>query len=150
MTTSPSSSIHVRTANELDLDAITNIDERITGQYRPDVWERRLTYFLRRDPLSPLVAEVGGQVVGFMLGELKAGEFGLDETTGWVEVLGVDPTSRGLGVGQTLANGMFGYFKQNGAVAVRTLVDTERVDLLGFFASVGFEPAPLKPLFKLL
>ncbi len=145
-----SSSVRVRPADELDLDAITTIDERITGQYRPDNWERRLTYYLRRDPLSPLVAELDGRVVGFMLGELRAGEFGFDDTTGWVEVLGVDPDCRGLGVGQKLADGMFEHFRNSGAVAVRTLVDTERGDLLQFFSRVGFEPAPLSALFKRL
>ncbi len=36
-----------------------------------------------------------GEVVGFMLGEVRSGEFGLEEPTGWIEVLGVDPGHRG-------------------------------------------------------
>jgi len=80
--------------NELDIEGICRIDERITGRYRPDVWEQRTAYYLRRDPDSSQVAEVDGRVVGFMLGEVRGGEFGLEEPTGWVEFFGVDPSAR--------------------------------------------------------
>ena len=37
-------------AKPVDLGAVTAIDEKITGCYRPDEWERRVGYYLRRDP----------------------------------------------------------------------------------------------------
>lgn len=143
-----STDVLVRPANELDLDAITGIDEQIGGAYRPEVWERRLAYYLRRDPDASVVAELAGKVVGFMLGEVRSGEFGLDEATGWVEVLGVDPSCRGLGIGQRLAEAMFAHFRRRDAAVVRTLVEAERGDLARFFASVGFEAGGLLPLVK--
>ena len=69
----------IRPLDELDIGSIVKIDERITGIYRPEVWEQRAGYYLRRDPDASQVAEVDGKVVGFMLGELRAGEFGLEE-----------------------------------------------------------------------
>lgn len=142
--------VRIRPANELDLEAITAIDEKIGGAYRPDVWERRLAYYLRRDPDSSVVAEIEGKVVGFMLGEVRSGEFGLDEPTGWVEVLGVDPSCRGLGIGQRLAEAMFAHFRRRDAATVRTLVEAERGDLARFFESLGFEAGGLLPLVKRL
>src|SRR3981081_1897029 len=91
--------VRIRPVNELASEAICRIDERITGRYRPDVWEDRVVYFIRRDPDSSQVAEVDGKVVGFMLGEVRGGEFGMEEPTGWLEFFGVAPPAarRGLG-----------------------------------------------------
>jgi len=142
------STVAIRPATELDLDAIIAIDEKISGEYRPDIWERRLGYYIRRDPEASVVAELDGDVVGFMLGELRSGEFGLDEPTGWVEVLGVDPDCRGQAVGRHLGEAVLAHFQSQGATTVRTLVDEEREDLVGFFRSLGFEAAPLRPFVK--
>src|SRR5437762_4721576 len=92
----------VRPMTELDIEGICRIDERITGKYRPEVWEQRAAYYLRRDPDSSQVAEADGRVVGFMLGEVRGGEFGLEEPTGWVEFFGVDPAAREKGIGRRL------------------------------------------------
>src|SRR5207237_3988234 len=94
--------VRIRPMNELDIEGICRIDEKITGRYRPEVWEQRAAYYIRRDPDSSQVAEVDGRVVGFMLGEVRGGEFGLEEPTGWVEFFGVDPSSREKGVGRNL------------------------------------------------
>ena len=100
--------VQVRPANELDISDIVLIDEKIGGAYRPEVWERRLGYYLRRDPDAPVVAESDGKVVGFMLGEVRSGDFGLEHATGWIEVLGVDPDFRGKAVGRLMAEAMLG------------------------------------------
>lgn len=137
--------VRVRALDTIDIGAVTRIDERITGGYRPEVWERRIGYYLRRDPEAALVAEVGGEVAGFMLGEVRAGEFGLDEPTGWIEVLGVDPDYRGQAIGSRMAEAMLAHFKARGAHVVRTLVDESMSDIEGFFTHLGFRPAPLRP-----
>jgi ribosomal protein S18 acetylase RimI-like enzyme len=141
----PAQEVTIRPLDEMDISAVVGIDEKISGQYRPEVWERRIGYHLRRDPDSCVVAETAGQVVGFMLGEIRSGEFGLDEPTGWIEVLGVDPDSRGRSIGRRMALAMLDYFRTRGAHSVRTLVDEERDELSGFFSSLGFQPASLKP-----
>lgn len=142
------SEVRIRPLEELDIEAITRIDEKIGGTYRPEVWERRVGYYIRRDPDASVVAESEGQVIGFMLGEVRSGEFGLEEPTGWIEVLGVDPDERGQAVGRKLAEAMLEHFRERGAVTVRTLVDEEMESLAGFFTSLGFEPASLRPFVK--
>lgn len=146
------SEIEVRPASELDIADVVRIDELIGGSYRPEVWERRLGYYIRRDPDASVVAVDGdGRVVGFMLGEVRSGEFGLEHPTGWIEVLGVDPEARGRAIGRRMAEAMLDHFRERGATEVRTLVDTEQMgDVAGFFESLGFEPAPLAPLVRQL
>ena len=142
--------IRIRALDELDISDIVTIDEKIGGRYRPEVWERRIGYYLRRAPEASLVAEVDGKVAGFMLGEVRSGEFGLEEPTGWIEVLGVDPEHRGKALGRRMAEAMLEHFRSQGAHSVRTLVDEEREDIRSFFGSLGFEPASLRPFAKRL
>lgn len=146
----PNTAIQIRPLADLDMDAVARIDEAISGQYRPEVWDRRVGYYLRRDPETSVVAELDGEVVGFMLGEVRSGEFGLEEPTGWIEVLGVDPAHRGRAIGRRLAEAMLATFRARGAREVRTLVAEEMAAIADFFASLGFAPAPLRPLVKRL
>jgi ribosomal protein S18 acetylase RimI-like enzyme len=148
--TETDSGIRIRPLDEMDISAIVAIDEKISGRYRPEVWERRIGYYLRRDPESSVVAEIDGRVSGFMLGEVRSGEFGLEEPTGWIEVLGVDPAQRGKAVGRRMAEAILEHFRRQGAHSVRTLVDEEREDIHHFFTSLGFDPSTLRPFVKSL
>lgn len=144
------SEIRIRPLSELDLDGITRIDERITGRYRPDVWEERVTYYIRRDAEASQVAEADGKVAGFMLGEVRGGEFGLEEATGWLDFMGVAPDARGKGVGARLADALLAHFRAKGALVARTMVREEDGQILGFVRSIGFAPAKIASLEKRL
>ncbi|HYH44935.1 MAG TPA: GNAT family N-acetyltransferase [Thermoanaerobaculia bacterium] len=148
--TEADTALRIRPLDELDIDGIVAIDEKIRGRYQPEVWERRIGYYLRRDPEASLVAEADGRIVGFMLGEVRSGEFGLDEPTGWIEVLGVDPGYRGRAVGRQMAEAMLQHFRSQGALSVRTLVDEDMAEIGRFFGALGFEPARLRPFVKKL
>jgi len=138
--------VRIRPITELDLDAVTRIDERITGRYRPEVWEQRVVYYIRRDPDAPKVAELDGKVVGFMLGEVRGGEFGLDEPTGWIEFVGVDPSARGGGIGRRLAEALLAHFRERGAKVARTMVAARDQEIAAFLRAMGFAPAALTAL----
>lgn len=146
----PITEVRIRPLDELDIDDIVAIDEKIGGEYRPEVWETRVGYYLRRDPEGPVVAELDGEVIGFMLGEVRSGEFGLEEPTGWIEVLGVDPDHRGQAAGRLMAEALLDHFRQQGVTRVRTLVDEDMEDLRKFFTALGFEPSSLRPFVKTL
>ncbi|MEE8137552.1 MAG: GNAT family N-acetyltransferase [Thermoanaerobaculia bacterium] len=150
MPTETTSEVRVRCLEDTDLGGIIALDEKLGGSYRPEVWERRLGYYMRRDPEASVVAELDGKVIGFMLGEVRSGEFGLDEPTGWIEVLGVDPEHRHRSVGRRLAEQMLDHFRRQGAKSVRTLVDEEMEGIASFFTKLGFEPATLRPFVKTL
>ncbi|TMQ71741.1 MAG: GNAT family N-acetyltransferase [Candidatus Eisenbacteria bacterium] len=136
----------VRPLDELDIGAIVKIDERITGIYRPEIWEQRVGYYLRRDPESSQVAVVDGRVVGFMLGDVRAGEFGIEEPSGWIERFGIDPDYRGQDLGRQLFEAILSTFRARGASAVRTLVDERDGAVSGFLAALGFRSSPLRAL----
>lgn len=145
-----SDTLTVRALQDTDIGAITALDEKIGSAYRPEVWEARISYYLRRDPESSAVAELDGRVVGFMLGEVRSGEFGLEEPTGWIEVMGVDPGVRGRSIGRLLADHVLEHFRRQGAHSVRTLVDEEMSGIAAFFTALGFEAAPVRAFVKTL
>jgi ribosomal protein S18 acetylase RimI-like enzyme len=138
--------LHIRSLSELDIAGIVAIDERLSGVYRPDVWERRIMYYLRRDPDASKVAEMGNKVVGFMLSDLRGGEFGLEETSGWIERFGVDPDFQGRSIGRRLFEAVVEHLKSQGATTVRTLVEKSGSELATFLRAVGFKDAPLTAL----
>ncbi len=136
----------VRPLDELDIGSVVRIDERITGRYRPEFWEQRVGYYLRRDPDSSQVVEADGKVVGFMFGDVRAGEFGLEEPSGWVERFGIDPDYRGRDLGTLLFKAVMAHFTKAGVTSVRTLVDQQDVGVAGFLTALGFEPSQLQAL----
>jgi len=138
--------LRIRSLNELDIARIVSIDERLTGVYRPEVWERRIMYYIRRNPDLSQVAEMGGKVVGFMLSDLRGGEFGLEETSGWIERFGVDPDFQGRSIGRKLFDAVVEQLKTQGATTLRTLVEKNDSELAAFLRAVGFKDAPLVAL----
>jgi ribosomal protein S18 acetylase RimI-like enzyme len=143
---SVSTAVKIRPLDELDISGIVRIDEKISGVYRPQVWEERVMYYLRRDPAASQVAEAGGRVVGFMLGDVRAGEFGLEEPSGWIERFGIDPEYRGQDLGRRMFEVLRAHFAAQGAKCVRTLVDTSDAGVAGFLKALGFAPSSLQAL----
>jgi len=137
--------VRVRPLDELDISGIVRIDERISGLYRPDFWENRVMYYLRRDSQSSQVAEADGRVVELMLADVRAGEFGLEEPSGWIERFGIDPDFRGRDLGRAMFDAIVAHFRELGTRRIRTLaLETDAV--AGFLKRLGFEPAPLVAL----
>jgi ribosomal protein S18 acetylase RimI-like enzyme len=136
----------IRALSELDISRVVAIDERLTGIYRPEVWERRVGYYIRRDAEACPVAEADGRVVGFMFSDVRGGEFGLEETSGWIERFGVDPDYQGRSIGRRLFEAAVAQLRARGATVLRTIVDQKDEDLASFLRAVGFRNAPLTAL----
>ena len=67
------------------------------------------------------MAESGGRVVGFMLADVRAGEFGLEEPSGWIERFGIDPDFRGRDLGRAMFDAIAAHFRELGTHRIRTL-----------------------------
>ncbi|MEW6489182.1 MAG: GNAT family N-acetyltransferase [Thermodesulfobacteriota bacterium] len=133
----------VRVMRPQDLGAVAAIDEKITGSARPEYYRYRIevsTQFGAQLNAS-LVAEVDGAVVGFLMGTLFFGEFGIPETSAVVDTLGVEPAFQDHGLGSAL----FDQFRANMKVAkvekIYTIVDWKEFGLLKFFGNMGFVPS---------
>lgn len=121
-----------------DLDAIVEIDRKVLGKPRPDYWMKKIELPNPRYPLSCLVAEYEGEVIGFMVGEVSGWEFGIPDTIGWISTIGVDPAYQNRGVARKLGQEFIKNLKAIGVTIVYTLVNWNDWDLLKFFRSMGF------------
>ncbi len=128
----------IRRAVADDLPAIVRLDEATTGKSKPEYWRDKLAQF--SDPQAEkrvfLVAEVDGQVVGFITGEIRAFEFGADPL-GWVYAVAVDPRMRVKNIGTRLFDEICEIFRRAGIDKVSTLIERDSELVLAFFRSQG-------------
>jgi len=132
------SGVKMRPLTISDLDAIVEIDRKVLGKIRRDFWRKKIELPNPRYPLSGLVAEFGGKVIGFIVGEVSGWEFGIPETVGWISTIGVDPDYQHKGVARELSREFIKNLKSIGVGVVYTLVNWSDWDLLKFFRAMGF------------
>jgi ribosomal protein S18 acetylase RimI-like enzyme len=136
----PGTAIDVRDLRREHLDEIVRIDALHTGERKPRYWQRVFDEFLesaRRHECVGLAAEQGGRVIGYLLGEVRAFEFG-SESCGWLFAVGIDPDDSRHGVASALVGEACVRFRDAGVSRVRTMVRRNDVDVLSFFRANGF------------
>lgn len=136
--------VEIRVMRESDVEPVTEIDYKVFGERRPDYYERKIAEVLdeERDRLvTSLIAEVAGQVVGFIMGSVYLGEFGIPETIASIDTIGVDPDYQRQGIAGYLLEEFSTTVRKAGVNKVHTLVSWTDTDLLGFFANMGFVAA---------
>ena len=138
-----SAEVTVRLLKPEDVDRIVAIDEKITGQARPEYYRHKLQASTLRDAQisTSLVAVAEGVVVGFLMGTLFFGDFGIPESSAVVETLGVDPEYQDRGAGAALFDQFLANMKAAGVEKIYTLVDWKDFGLLKFFGHMGFLPS---------
>jgi len=135
---SPPEDFTIRILEKDDLNAIVEIDQKVLGESRRNYWEGKLELMNRKSSQVSLVVEMNGEVVGFILGDISGWEFGVPETIGWIDTIGVDPAYQKRGLATALAHELIKNLKALGVKAVYTLVSWNDWDLLQFFHAMGF------------
>lgn len=130
--------VKIRRMTEGDLDAIVSIDEKVLGEKRFAYWRRKIHFHDKKSEVTGLIAELEGQIVGFILGEISGQEFRVPYTIGWIDTIGVDPAYQRKGVASALLNQVIKNFREMGIETVYTLVNWSSWDLLQFFKNTGF------------
>jgi len=128
----------IRALKREDLEALVKIDRKVLGEDRRSHWERKLELMSDQSSQASLVAEVAGEVVGFILGDVSGWEFGVPETIGWMDTIGVDPAYQKKGIATALARELIKNLKAIQVKTIYTLVSWDDWDLLQFFHAMGF------------
>jgi predicted N-acetyltransferase YhbS len=134
----PLKDMKIRPLKKKDIETIVEIDEKVLGENRRDYWERKFSLMNDKVTKISLVAEMEGKVVGFILGDVSGWEFGVPDTIGWIDTIGIDPVYQKRGLATALANEVIKNLKAIGVRAVYTLVSWNDWDLLQFFHAMGF------------
>ncbi|MBP8625207.1 MAG: GNAT family N-acetyltransferase [Syntrophorhabdaceae bacterium] len=129
-----------------DFDAVMRIDNKVLGLNRPEYYKLRFEKFVQSKDYVPtsLVAETeDGTVVGFVMGELYIGEFGISQEKATLDTIGVDPDFQRKGIGELLINEYMKHLKKLGVEKVNTLVDWDDARLIHFFSANRFSPSKI-------
>lgn len=137
---SPRAAVEVGDLRADDLDEVVRIDAHHSGEAHPHYWRRVFRDFLGGDDdrfRIGLAARRDGRVVGYLLGEVRAFEFGSDPC-GWIFSVGVEPGDVRAGIASALLGEGCRRFRDAGVSRVRTMVVRNDVPVLSFFRSNGF------------
>jgi ribosomal protein S18 acetylase RimI-like enzyme len=126
-----------------DFDAVVAIDEKILKSSRPKYYEMKFDKLFQSKEFLPtsLAAESeDGTVVGFVMGELYIGEYGISEVGATIDTIGVDPDHRRKGIGEQLIDEFMDHLRDLGVKKINTLVDRNDTKLIQFFNANQFSP----------
>jgi ribosomal protein S18 acetylase RimI-like enzyme len=130
-------SILIRNAAATDFEAVVSLDLEGSAEEKPAYWSNVFDHYINgHNDRCFLVAEFNNKVVGFIIGEVRAWEFG-SPPCGWVFATAVSPDVRQMKIGQLLFEEISKCLKQAGVATVRTMADRDNNLLLSFFRSMG-------------
>mgnify|MGYP002397791648 CR=1 FL=1 len=126
-----------------DYSDVIEIDKKVLNKDRHGYYEMKFDKFIISGeslPTSLVAEDQSGKVIGFVMGEIYAGEYGLQEVA-TLDTIGVDPIYQKNGVGKILLKEFIKHLKEIGAKKVTTLMSSEEGELFKFFMSNQFKPS---------
>jgi ribosomal protein S18 acetylase RimI-like enzyme len=136
-----------------DMDAVIGIDRKVLQSSRPEYYEMKFEKLFNSKDYLPasLVAETAdGTPVGFVMGEIYMGEYGIFQEQATLDTIGVDPDFQHQGIGEQLIDEFMDHLKKVGVRKVHTLVDWNDSKLIHFFSANQFSPSKTINLERIL
>jgi len=129
--------VTIRPATLDDVRQVIALDNKITHAPKPDYWH---SMFERYGGVAAdrffLVATRHKDLLGFVIGEVRAWEFG-SPPAGWIFIIAIDPKARLSGLGSDLFDAMCSCFRNAGVRTVRTMLARDAQLMMSFFRSQG-------------
>ncbi|TAJ94016.1 MAG: GNAT family N-acetyltransferase [Gammaproteobacteria bacterium] len=124
-----------------DLETLIRINRKVTGLEMREFFQRKVKEVLDESGIRvSLVAEVDGQPAGFIMARVDYGEFGRTEPAAVLDAIAVDPAYGRQQVGSALLSQLLSNLTSLRLEAIRTVVLSNRFDLLSFLTKNGFKP----------
>jgi predicted N-acetyltransferase YhbS len=127
-----------------DFDAVVRIDEKVSKVSRAEYYQLKFEKLVRSKdyvPTSLVAEEADGTVVGFVMGELYIGEYGISKERATLDSIGVDPNYQHQHIGEQLINEFMDHLRSLGVRLINTLVDWNDSRLIQFFSANQFSPS---------
>ena len=138
------STIKIRLMKADDFDAVVGIDEKVLKASRPEYYELKFEMLFKSKDYLPasLVAEKeDGTLVGFVMGRIYMGEYGIFQGEATLDTIAVDPSIQHKGIGEQLINEFMDHLRNIGVQKINTLVDWNDSKLINFFSANQFSPS---------
>ena len=138
MDTAMTEQIFIRNACRSDLDAVIALDDSSPLKEKRPYWSRVFDHYASpgNNDRHFLVTEINGKVVGFIVAEVRAWEFG-SPPCGWIFALSVSPQVRQMRIGRRMFEEICTCLKSAGVTTVRTMVNRSDKLTSSFFHSQG-------------
>jgi ribosomal protein S18 acetylase RimI-like enzyme len=145
--------IVVRPMRADDTEDVRDLDRLILGDDRSATWDAHVARFLEisdydtliHPPIGCFVARQAGKLLGFILSEMQAGEYGLPRGL-WIVAVGVHPDARRQGVGRLLVENVVRQCAENGVTDIYAVLRPRDDRDIAFLRSCGLSEAPIKVL----
>lgn len=138
------STIKIRLMKVDDFGAVVRIDEKVFKASRSEYYKLKFETAVQSPdhlPTSLVAEEKDGTVVGFVIGELYIGEYGITQGKATLDTIGIDPDYQHKGIGKQLINEFMDHLKALGVQKINTLVDENDSKLTHFFSANKFIPS---------
>lgn len=123
------------------MERVIIIDQEITGIPKPAFWRKYFEQSSNRRTSAFLVAHCEGELAGFIIGTVRAWEFG-SPPAGWVHAVLVDAHYRKLGIGSLLLYEVMEFFKSLQVETVRSMMHIDDHSMISFFRFHGLSAGP--------
>ena len=141
MSTGP---VTIRLMKPEDYSSVVEIDAKVLKAVRPEYYRVKFEKILGSTdslPISLVAESEEGEVVGFVMGELYMGEYGIFREEATLDTIGVDPNCQQGGVGHQLIDEFVDHLKKLGVKKINTLVAVDDSKLTRFFHINRFAPS---------
>ena len=128
----------IREIKQEDADDLGKINASIVKRPNKINFKRIIEEQARNSGVKSFIAELEGKVVGYMISYTLSGGFGMDKSA-WIAIVGVDPKYMGMGIGKSLAEETFKFYKSKGIRNIYTSCRWDSTDMLSFFKTLGFD-----------
>lgn len=133
--------VPIRSMTSGDVAGMLAIDRRITGHDRTPYFKRKAAEAMDESGIRvSLVAEIDGEIGGFVMARVEFGEFGNLEPEAVLDTIGVAASHGHKGVGSALISQLMTNLVGLRIEHVRTEVDWNHFGLLSFLDRMGFHP----------
>jgi len=139
-----SNRIKIRLMEYEDLKDVVGIDEKTLKVSRLEYYEQKFELFFKSGeylPTSFVAQDENETIVGFIMGKLYIGEYGISGEGAAVDAVGVDPDYQRQGIGKKLMNEFVCHLKQLGVEKINTLVDKNDTRMTLYFEANQFSPS---------
>ena len=128
----------IRPMEPEDISAVLDIDRKISKEYRAVTYNSLITGDLGGELDLSFVAEVNGEVIGFILA--RHSHFGEPVVeAGMIQILWVDPDYRRRGIATGLVNALIEQCKNRRLKTVSAMVEETDSQLQGLLARMRFQ-----------
>ena len=138
------STIKIRLMKADDFAAVVRIDKKVLKTSRQEYYRLKFEELVQstdRLPTSLVAEEEDGTVVGFVMGEIYIGEYGISKEKATLDTIGVDPDCQHKGIGKQLIDEFMDHLRTLDVQKINTLVDWNDSKLIHFFSANQFSPS---------